>query len=140
MINLQDELIISNNGQGMYEITNNIHNWIVKNNIIKGQLNLFIQHTSASLTIMENASTDVLEDINSFFQKIVPEDSSLYKHGHGEGKDDMPAHIKSMLTQTSLTIPIDNKKMHLGTWQGIYLIEHRYSQYQRKIIISYVGE
>ena len=139
MINLHDEIIISNNGQGMYEITNNIHNWIVRNNTIKGQLNLFIQHTSASLTIMENASSEVLEDINSFFQKIVPEDSTLYKHGY-EGDDDMPAHIKSMLTQTSLTIPINNKEMILGTWQGIYLIEHRYSKYKRKIILSYMGE
>ena len=139
MINLHDEIIISNNGQGMYEITNNIHNWIVKNNTIKGQLNLFIQHTSASLTIMENASSEVLEDINSFFQKIVPEDSTLYKHSY-EGDDDMPAHIKSMLTQTSLTIPINNKEMMLGTWQGIYLIEHRYSKYKRKIILNYIGE
>ena len=139
MINLQDELIISNNGQGMYEITKKVHDWIVKNNINKGHLNLFIQHTSASLTIMENASPDVLKDINSFFQKIVPEDSSLYEHGY-EGDDDMPAHIKSMLTQTSLTIPIDNKEMLLGVWQGIYLIEHRYSKYKRKIILSYIGE
>ena len=139
MLNLQQELLISNNGQGMYEITHNVYDWIIKNNIIKGQLNLFIQHTSASLTIMENASPDVLEDINSFFQKIVPEDSSLYKHNY-EGNDDMPAHIKSMLTQTSLTIPIDNKQMLLGTWQGIYLIEHRYSKYKRKIILSYLGE
>ena len=139
MLNLQDELLISNNGQGMYEITHNVYDWIIKNNIIKGQLNLFIQHTSASLIIMENASPDVLEDINSFFQKIVPEDSSLYKHNY-EGNDDMPAHIKSMLTQTSLTIPIDNKQMLLGTWQGIYLIEHRYNKYKRKIILSYLGE
>ena len=139
MLNLQDELIISNNGQGMYEITNNVHDWILKNNIIKGQLNLFIQHTSASLTIMENASPDVLDDINSFFQRIVPEDASLYKHGY-EGDDDMPAHIKSMLTHTSLTIPINNKEMRLGMWQGIYLIEHRYSKYKRKIILSYIGE
>ena len=139
MLNLQEELLISNNGQGMYEITHNVYDWIIKNNIIKGQLNLFIQHTSASLTIMENASPDVLKDINSFFQKIVPEDSSLYKHNY-EGNDDMPAHIKSMLTQTSLTIPIDNKQMLLGTWQGIYLIEHRYSKYKRKIILSYLGE
>ena len=139
MLNLQEELLISNNGQGMYEITHNVYDWIIKNNIIKGQLNLFIQHTSASLIIMENASPDVLEDINSFFQKIVPEDSSLYKHNY-EGNDDMPAHIKSMLTQTSLTIPIDNKQMLLGTWQGIYLIEHRYSKYKRKIILSYLGE
>ena len=139
MINLQDELIIHTKGQGMYEITNTINNWIIKNTINKGQLNLFIQHTSASLTIMENASPDVLEDINFFFQKIVPEDSSLYKHGY-EGDDDMPAHIKSMLTQTSLTIPINNKEMQLGMWQGIYLIEHRYSKYKRKIILSYIGE
>ncbi len=139
MLNLQQELLISNNGQGMYEITHNVYDWIIKNNIIKGQLNLFIQHTSASLTIMENASPDVLEDINSFFQKIVPEDASLYKHSY-EGNDDMPAHIKSMLTQTSLTIPVDNKQMLLGTWQGIYLIEHRYNKYKRKIILSYLGE
>ena len=138
MINLQDELIIHTKGQGMYEITNIINNWITKNTINKGQLNLFIQHTSASLTIMENASSDVLEDINSFFKKIVPEDASLYKHGY-EGDDDMPSHIKSMLTQTSLTIPIQNKNLLLGTWQGIYLIEHRYNSFERNLIISFVG-
>ena len=138
MINLQDELIIHTKGQGMYEITNTINNWIAKNKINKGQLNLFILHTSASLTIMENASSDVLEDINSFFKKIVPEDASLYKHGY-EGDDDMPSHIKSMLTQTSLTIPIHNKNLLLGTWQGIYLIEHRYNNFNRNLIISFVG-
>ena len=138
MINLQDELIIHTKGQGMYEITNEINNWIINNTINKGQLNIFIQHTSASLTIMENASSDVLEDINSFFKKIVPEDSSLYKHSF-EGDDDMPSHIKSMLTQTSLTIPIQNKNLLLGTWQGIYLIEHRYNNFNRNLIISFVG-
>tara|TARA_Y100000813_G_scaffold131111_1_gene94603 strand:+ start:463 stop:882 length:420 start_codon:yes stop_codon:yes gene_type:complete len=138
MINLQDELVIHTKGQGMYEITNAINNWIIKNKINKGQLNLFIQHTSASLTIMENASSDVLEDINSFFKKIVPEDASLYKHGY-EGDDDMPSHIKSMLTQTSLTIPIQSKNLLLGTWQGIYLIEHRYNNFNRNLIISFVG-
>ena len=138
MINLQDELIIHTKGQGMYEITNKINNWITKNTINKGQLNLFIQHTSASLTIMENASSDVLDDINSFFKKIIPEDASLYKHGY-EGDDDMPSHIKSMLTQTSLTIPIQNKNILLGTWQGIYLIEHRYNSFNRNLIISFVG-
>ena len=138
MINLQDELIIHTKGQGMYEITNEINNWIINNTINKGQLNIFIQHTSASLTIMENASSDVLEDINSFFKKIVPEDSSLYKHSF-EGDDDMPSHIKSMLTQTSLTIPIQNKNLLLGTWQGIYLIEHRFNSFNRNLIISFVG-
>ena len=139
MINLIEDLIFNTSGKGMFEITENINDWISKNNINQGQLNLFIQHTSASLTIMENASPDVLDDINSFFQRIVPEDASLYKHGY-EGDDDMPAHIKSMLTQTSLTIPINNKEMKLGMWQGIYLIEHRYSKYKRKIILSYIGE
>ena len=138
MINLQDELIISNNGQGMYEITKKVHDWIVKNNINKGQLNLFIQHTSASLSIMENASPDVLDDINHFFLKLVPEDSSLYKHGY-EGDDDMPAHLKYMLTQTSLTIPINKGKMILGVWQGIYLFEHRYQANKRKITLSFIG-
>ena len=138
MINLQDELIFHTKGQGMYEITNDINDWIIKNTINIGQLNLFIQHTSASVTIMENASSDVLEDINTFFKKIVPEDSSLYKHSF-DGDDDMPAHIKSMLTQTSLTIPIQNKKLLLGTWQGIYIIEHRYKNFKRNLILSFVG-
>ena len=139
MLNLQDELIISNNGEGMYEITNNVHDWIVTNNIIKGQLNLFIQHTSASLTIMENASPDVLDDINSFFQRIVPEDSSLYKHGY-EGDDDMPAHIKSALTNNQLTLSLKNKKLILGTWQGLYLFEHRIENQIRTLSHHFIGD
>ena len=138
MINLIEDFICSTNGKGMYEITDNINNWVSKKNITQGQLNLFIQHTSASLTIMENASPDVQEDINRFFLKLVPEDSSLYLHGY-EGNDDMPAHIKYMLTQTSLTIPIKNKQLTLGTWQGIYLFEHRYNSYKRKISLSFIG-
>ena len=138
MINLIEDLIYSTNGKGMYEITDNINNWVSKKNITQGQLNLFIQHTSVSLTIMENVSPDVQEDINRFFLKLVPEDSSLYLHGY-EGNDDMPAHIKYMLTQTSLTIPIKNKQLTLGTWQGIYLFEHRYNTHKRKIYLSFVG-
>ena len=138
MINLIEDLIYSTNGKGMYEITDNINNWVSKKNITQGQLNLFIQHTSVSLTIMENASPDVQEDINRFFLKLVPEDSSLYLHGY-EGNDDMPAHIKYMLTQTSLTIPIKNKQLTLGTWQGIYLFEHRYNPHKRKISLSFLG-
>ena len=122
----------------MYEITTKIKNWISKNSFNQGQLNLFIKHTSASLTIMENASPDVLDDINKFFLKLVPEDSTLYSHGY-EGNDDMPAHIKYMLTQTSLTIPIKNKQLILGTWQGIYLFEHRYYSHKRKISLSFIG-
>ena len=138
MKNLIEDLTFSTTGKGMYEITGNINNWVSKNNINQGQLNLFIKHTSASLTIMENASPEVLNDINKFFLKLVPEDSSLYSHGH-EGNDDMPAHIKYMLTQTSLTIPIKKKQLILGTWQGIYLFEHRYNTNNRNITLSFIG-
>ena len=138
MKNLIEDLTFSTTGKGMYEITGNINNWVSKNNINQGQLNLFIKHTSASLTIMENASPDVLDDINKFFLNLVPEDSSLYAHGY-EGNDDMPAHIKYMLTQTSLTIPIKNKQLILGTWQGIYLFEHRYNHQKREISLSFIG-
>ena len=138
MINLVQDLNLSTSGKGMYEITEKISEWVEKNNINQGQLNLFIKHTSASLTIMENVSPEVLNDINKFFLKLVPEDSSLYSHGH-EGNDDMPAHIKHMLTQTSLTIPIKNKQLIIGTWQGIYLFEHRYKQHIREISLSFIG-
>ena len=138
MINLIEDLIFPTEGKGMYEITSKIRDWVSKNSLNQGQLNLFIKHTSASLTIMENASPDVLDDINKFFLKLVPEDSTLYSHGY-EGNDDMPAHIKYMLTQTSLTIPIKNKQLILGTWQGIYLFEHRYYSHKREISLSFMG-
>ena len=110
MKNISETIVFPVSGKGMYDITNDIIEWVNKKQLEQGHLNLFINHTSASLTIMENASSDVLEDINSFFLKLVPEDSTLYKHGY-EGNDDMPAHIKNMLTQTSITIPIKNKKL-----------------------------
>ena len=139
MKNIIEVIKIDTAGKGMYEITNKVIEWSQAKKLTKGQLNLFIQHTSASLTIMENASPDVLDDINNFFLKLVPEDSSLYKHGY-EGDDDMPAHIKYMLTLTSLTIPILDKKLILGTWQGIYLFEHRYHSTNRKITLSFIGD
>jgi secondary thiamine-phosphate synthase enzyme len=138
MKNIIDDLTFNTSGKGMYEITNRIIEWVKINKVDQGQLNLFIKHTSASITIMENASPDVLDDINQFFLKLVPEDSSLYSHGY-EGDDDMPAHIKYMLTQTSLTIPIKNKQLILGTWQGIYLFEHRYNAHSREITLSFIG-
>ena len=138
MKNIIDDLTFNTSGKGMYEITNQIIEWVKINKVDQGQLNLFIKHTSASITIMENASPDVLDDINQFFLKLVPEDSSLYSHG-SEGDDDMPAHIKYMLTQTSLTIPIKNKQLILGTWQGIYLFEHRYNAHSREITLSFIG-
>tara|TARA_B100001175_G_C19156026_1_gene470500 strand:- start:147 stop:566 length:420 start_codon:yes stop_codon:yes gene_type:complete len=136
--NIIEVMNIDTVGKGMYEITNKVIKWTKAKKLSKGQLNLFIQHTSASITIMENASPDVLDDINNFFLKLVPEDSSLYKHGY-EGDDDMPAHIKYMLTQTSITIPIIDKKIILGTWQGIFLFEHRYNSTNRKITLSFIG-
>ena len=134
----QGELIISTSDQQMYEITQDLNAWLNKEQINHGQLTIFIQHTSASLCIQENASEDVIEDIIHFFKKLVPENTSLYRHNH-EGPDDMPAHIKSMLTQTSLIIPISNKKMNLGTWQGIFIIEHRSSSFQRKLNLTLIG-
>ena len=138
MKNISEILSFPVFGKGMYEITADTFDWLHKHQLMQGQLNLFIQHTSASLTIMENASPDVIEDINNFFLKLVPENSSLYKHGY-EGDDDMPAHIKYMLTQTSLTIPINKGNALLGTWQGIYLFEHRYHSTTRKITYSFIG-
>ena len=135
----QGELIIMTSGQQMYEITKDINAWLNKEQINHGQLTIFIKHTSASLCVQENASEDVIEDILHFFKKLVPENNALYRHNL-EGPDDMPAHIKSMLTQTSLTIPVSNKRMNLGTWQGIFLIEHRASSMQRKINLTLLGE
>ena len=136
--NSQGELTIKTSGQKMYEITGNINSWLEKEEIINGQLTIFIKHTSASLSIQENASNDVLEDILDFFKKLVPEESSFYRHNI-EGKDDMPAHIKSMLTQTSLTIPVNNNQLDLGTWQGIFLFEHRHGTMKRKLKLTLVG-
>ena len=134
----EDEIIIKTSGQLMYEITNNINSWLYEQQIYNGQINIFIAHTSASICIQENASADVLEDIYNFFKKLVPENKALYSHNY-EGKDDMPAHIKSMLTQTSLTIPIKNKQLNLGTWQGIFLYEHKTSNNERKLKLTLIG-
>ena len=135
----QGEIKINTSGQKMYEITDDVNAWIKKEEISVGQLTIFIKHTSASLCIQENASRDVLEDIDNFLKKLVPENPTLYRHNI-EGKDDMPAHIKSMLTQTSLTVPVRDKKMNLGTWQGIFLLEHRINSLERKINFTLIGE
>ena len=134
----QGEITINTSGQAMYEITNNINSWLIKEQINNGQLNIFIKHTSASLCIQENASEDVMEDILDYFTKLVPENPSLYKHNI-EGKDDMPAHIKSVLTQTSLIVPVKDNQMDLGTWQGIFLFEHRIASMQRRLKLTLFG-
>ena len=134
-----EEIKINTEGQGFYNFTENTLDWIDKQKIKNGILNINILHTSASLVIQENADSDVLYDLKNFFHKLVPMDQKLYKHTT-EGKDDMPAHIKSALTNNQLTLSLKNKKLILGTWQGIYLFEHRLNPHTRIIIHHFFGE
>jgi secondary thiamine-phosphate synthase enzyme len=129
---------IYTNGQKLYEFTNDVVIWIKKNKFNDGILNLSIQHTSASLIVQENADPDVQTDLINYFNKLVPMDNSLYIHTM-EGKDDMPAHIKSSLTNNQITLSIKNGKPLFGTWQGLYLFEHRLNSQNRKIIFHFIG-
>ena len=130
---------ISTSGQKMYEFTNDVINWIKKNKFNNGILNLSIQHTSASLIVQENADPDVQTDLINYFNKLVPMDNSLYIHTT-EGKDDMPAHIKSALTNNQISLSIRNAELLLGTWQGLYLFEHRIAAQNRVVIHHFLGE
>jgi secondary thiamine-phosphate synthase enzyme len=121
------------------EITAEVVRWAERQPIATGVLSVYIPHTSASLLIQENASPDVRRDLDAFLRRIVPEDMSLYRH-NDEGPDDMPAHIKSALTQTQLTIPVTDGRLQLGTWQGIFLLEHRASPHDRALILTLIGE
>ena len=134
-----DEAVINTRGPGLYDFTDQTQLFVKKNKLINGILNISILHTSASLVIQENADTNVLYDLNNFFKKLVPMDNNLYKHTT-EGKDDMPAHIKSALTNNQLTLSIKNKKIILGTWQGLYLFEHRLEQHSRVLSLHFMGE
>ena len=124
------EIKIKTQGQGLYDFTNETVSWLNEQKINNGILNINILHTSASLVIQENADPDVLYDLKNFFDKLVPMDNKLYKHTT-EGKDDMPAHIKSALTNNQITLSIKDNKLKLGTWQGLYLFEHRLEQHTR---------
>ena len=130
---------ISTNGQKLYEFTNDTIQWINKNNFKNGMLNLSIQHTSASLIVQDNADPDVQVDLINYFDKLAPMDNKLYVHTT-EGKDDMPAHIKSALTNTQISLSIKNSELLLGTWQGLYLFEHRLNPQKRTIIHHFLGE
>ena len=132
-------LELETNGQKLYEFTDQTIDWINKNNFNNGILNLSIQHTSASLIVQENADPDVQSDLINYFDKIAPMDNKLYVHTI-EGKDDMPAHIKSALTNNQISLSIKNKQLLLGTWQGIYLFEHRLASTKRLIIHHFIGD
>ena len=134
-----DEIVLYTKGRGLYDITTSIIDWVDKQEIQDGLFTLLIQHTSASLLINENYDSDVQKDLESFFSKLVKDGDKLFTHTI-EGDDDMPAHIRTALTQTNLSIPIKNKKMLLGQWQGIYIFEHRYNEFDRKVKIHLIGE
>ena len=132
-------LKITTNGQKLYEFTDQTIQWINKNNFKNGILNLSIQHTSASLIVQENADPDVQTDLINYFDKLAPMDEKLYIH-NTEGKDDMPAHIKSALTNNQISLSIKDTELLLGTWQGLYLFEHRLEPQNRTIIHHFIGE
>ena len=129
---------ISTRGQGLYEFTAAVSEWISQQKIATGLLTVFCRHTSASLLIQENADPTVQLDIKSYFNRLAPE-STAYIHNY-EGADDMPAHLKTALTSVQLSVPVMNGRMVLGTWQGIYLFEHRTHSHRREIVLHLIGE
>ena len=132
-------LEISTNGQKLYDFTDKTYDWIKDNNFKNGILNISVQHTSASLIVQENADPDVQTDLINYFDKLVPMNNKLYVHTV-EGKDDMPAHIKSALTNNQISLSIKNGNLLLGTWQGIYLFEHRLEPHIRTLILHFIGD
>ena len=133
-----DQLLINTKGKGTYEITDDVQEKIDKSNVREGTVTVFVQHTSCSLTLMENAAPAARRDVERFLDKLVPENAD-YEHDD-EGPDDMPSHIRMVLTHTSETIPIVHGKMQLGTWQGIFLFEHRRDPHRRRVHITIIGE
>ena len=134
-----NHLEIRTSGKGLYDFTDRLARWTKECAVHTGLLTIFVQHTSASLTVQENADPDVVEDLNDFFGRVAPEDNRLYRHTI-EGADDMPAHIRAALTLTQLSIPIINGRLSLGTWQGVYLFEHRSSPHHRRVVLHLFGE
>jgi len=134
----QHTLSVATQGRGFIDATAQIAAWLEAQDAGDGLLTLFLRHTSASLLIQENADPDVLRDLDAFFRRLVPEDPRLYRHG-AEGPDDMPAHIRAALTQSHLSIPVQDGRMRLGTWQGIYVFEHRTRPRVRELALHYLG-
>jgi secondary thiamine-phosphate synthase enzyme len=133
------EIEISTHGKGLFNITHEIRRWVSKREIANGLLTVFIQHTSAGLTIQENADPDVLRDMTDFFERLVPENTAWFRHTT-EGPDDMPAHIRTTLTSASLSIPVRNGMPALGMWQAIYVFEHRATPHRRRVLLHLIGD
>ena len=133
------ELQVATRGKGLYEFTHQVERWLSSSGVKTGLLTAFIQHTSASLTIQENADPDVIADLNDFFGRVAPEDNRLYRHTV-EGPDDMPAHIRAALTATQLSVPVTGGRMALGTWQGLYVFEHRSAPHRRNVMLHVFGD
>jgi secondary thiamine-phosphate synthase enzyme len=134
-----DQLEIRTNGKGLYEITREVQSKIDKSDVRNGTATVFVQHTSSSVIIMENADPTARADLEEFFDRLVPEDADYFTHS-SEGSDDMPSHIRMVLTRTSETVPIVDRQMQLGTWQGIFLFEHRRASHRRKVFVTVIGE
>jgi secondary thiamine-phosphate synthase enzyme len=132
-------LTVATRGKGLYPFTNAVEEWISKQELANGLLTLFVQHTSCSLVIQENADPDVMLDLRDFFERLVREDEESYRHT-AEGADDMTSHIRSTLTHTSLSIPLTAGRLALGTWQGLYLFEHRRRPHHRHVVLQLMGE
>ena len=135
----QDRLTIATTPREIREITAEVARWVASQGIARGLLTVFIPHTSASLLVQENYSPDVRHDLAAFLARLAPEEPALYRH-NDEGPDDMPAHLKSALTQVQVTIPVTNAEVQLGTWQGIFLLEHRAAPHQRDLVLTLIGE
>ncbi len=132
-------LTVATAGPGLYDVTEKLAAWVGTQGIATGLLTVFIQHTSASLTVQENADPDVLRDLDDFFRRLVPEDTQRYRHVT-EGPDDMPSHIRAALTQTQVAIPVADGRLALGTWQAVYVFEHRAGRFQRHLALHLLGE
>jgi secondary thiamine-phosphate synthase enzyme len=136
---VQHRLTVQTTGQGLHEVTPEIAAWVAAQSMTRGLLTVFIRHTSASLLIQENAAPEVRRDLEAFLERLVPEDARLYAHDD-EGPDDMPAHIRAALTATHLSVPVEGGRLFLGTWQGIYVFEHRRAPHRRELVLHLAGE
>ncbi len=139
MKQLIHEISVQTQGKGLYSFTFTVAHWLEQSGIQNGLLTLFIRHTSASLVIQEDADPDVQTDLEKFFSRLVPENDPVYAHTL-EGPDDMPAHVRSVLTQTQVSVPVRESRLVLGTWQGLYVFEHRHASQQRRIVLHLLGE